>query len=324
VPLLAVLAFTTAARYQAKTIQDSSAITNATPWNMSTALALLPIVSVAVLYTAMSERGMEKFLLNQLYWRADYCLLFAVVLAVAEWLRTSLPIFASYRRYAWTAVASIALLALFGYHNYRIHWFVNNVAARDFFLTADAQGLKPWLERFDREHDRYELATASLELNYLSAFWTDADLLLPSGFPYHNTATNAEIEARAVGLMRLYNASEELWLEFTMPTGRRFQDVWLESRIDASGEGYMYHMFHRWAYYKPEGASQKNLESIRRRMGASLCPTDGRVTIPSPEIILVDPVSRSLGEPDLSNYVLAHQSGSIEAWVRKDVTFSTL
>jgi hypothetical protein len=131
---------------------------------------------------------MEYFLYHQLYWRADYCLIFALMLAIGEWLNKGVPVISSRLttriRVSWPATVAVLLSALFVYHNYAIHRFVQNVAARDFFLTADGEGAIRWLKELDRRHDRYELATASIELNYLSAYWTNADLLLPSGFPF--------------------------------------------------------------------------------------------------------------------------------------------
>src|SRR4051794_13735493 len=68
---------------------------------------------------------------------------------------------------AWTPIVDSALLALFAYHQYRIHSFATNIIAKEYFLTADAEALRPWLEKYDREHEQYTLATLSPELNFL-------------------------------------------------------------------------------------------------------------------------------------------------------------
>jgi hypothetical protein len=39
-------------------------------------------------------------------------------------------------------------------------------------------------------------------------------------------------------------------------------------------------------------------------------------SVPAPDVILIDDVSRELGTPDLSAYELAFRSPSIEAWVK--------
>ena len=289
-----------------------------TTWAQLRWLALLPLLAALLLNIVLDHRGMECFLRSQLYWRVDYCLLFALVVVGAEWLRTALPLISPRLATSWTMIVALALTSLFVYHCYRTHWFVKHTARRDFFLTADAQVLQSWLEKFDERHDKYELATASVELNYLSAFWTNADLLLPSGFPYHNVAPNEEIFNRTVALMRLYRASAESWLRFTEPTAERWQDLWLKSRVAAAGRGYLYHLFHRWTYYTPSEETYFS-ETGRMEIAAALREPAYQDKMPTPEIILIDDVSRALGNPDLTNYRLGHRRGSIEAWVRNDV-----
>lgn len=291
-------------------------------WGQLRALAILPVAAAIAANLILSRSGMECFLRVQLYWRVDYCLLFATVLASAEWARTSLPMFTRWNRHTWAIVATIALTSLFAYHAYRTHWFVKHTARRDFFLTADAEKLRTWLQEFDRHHDSYELATASVELNFLSAFWTNADLLLPSGFPYHSAAPNQEILSRAVRLLRIYGTSAESWLKFTDPIPEPFTDLWLKSRVAAAGRGYLYHLFHRWTYYRPATEGEW-FEYGRMEIADALRQPADTQDQPAPEVILVDDVSRELGDPDLSNYRLAHRFGSIEAWVRRDLAPTT-
>lgn len=317
-PLLAVLLLSVAEVRASQADARKPLHLTTSAWAHCRWLAVLPLITTLCVSLILQHSGMEGFLRRQLYWRAEYCLLFALTLTAAEWLRTSLP--ALFRRGAasWPVVVAVLLVGLFGYHNYRIHWFVTNTAARDFFLTADAQALVHWLERFDRQHDRYELATPSLELNYLSAFWTNADLWLPSGFPYHGAASNQEIQDRTVQLLRLYGTSQQSWLRFTEPTNEHHQDLWLKSRVHAAGRGYLYHLFHRWTYCKrPENTNW--FEMGRMEIAAALLEPVTQHVLPTPEIILVDDVSRALGQPDLTGYRLAHRGGNIEAWVRSDV-----
>jgi hypothetical protein len=188
--------------------------------------------------------------------------------------------------------------------------------------------LRPWLEEYERRHGKFELATASVELNYLAAYWTNADLLLPSGFPYHSAADNQEIRDRALQLLHLYGATTKSWGEFIRTTPGRFQEAWQTSRVKASGEGYLYHLYHRMTSYSAPKKTKWRLQE-QARIRRSLQPPMAKDELEServaesmpparPDVIIVDEVSRALGQPDLACYDCAFRSGSIEAWVRRD------
>jgi hypothetical protein len=314
-------------------------------------LAILPLAAMFVMYQLLKSRGMEPFLRHQLYWRVNYCWLFVFALAVLEWWRETLTTwgarqathargarfsaprlraaFGRLRPKSWAAAMAVGIAALLAYHNYRLHWFVGHVAAKHFFLTADAEKLRPWLEEYERKHGRFELATASLELNYLAAYWTNADLLLPSGFPYHSAADNAEIRARALQLLRLYGATSSTWNEFLAATPGRFQEAWQTSRIKASGRAYLYHLYHRLISYDPPTSAKWKVKEHQKIRSALKQPQQregqgknglakSKPASIRPDVIIVDEVSRSLGEPDLSRYDCAFRSGTIEAWVRRE------
>jgi hypothetical protein len=314
-------------------------------------LALLPLVAMVVMYSVLKSRGMEPFLRHQLFWRVNYCWLFVFVLAALEWWREASTTWGAsqathargaqpsaprlraalskLRPKSWAAAMTVGIAALLVYHNYRLHWFVGNVAARDFFLTADAEKLRPWLEEYERKHGQFELATASVELNYLAAYWTNADLLLPSGFPYHNAAENQEIRERTVQVLQLYGATPKSWNEFVRPTPGRFQEAWQTSRIKASGRGYLYHLYHRLTSYdapKSEKWKVKEHQQIRRCLtqpkaddGAEADNVAESIKpLAQPDVIIVDEVSRALGQPDLTSYDCSFRSETIEAWVRRD------
>jgi hypothetical protein len=324
-------------------------------------LALLPLVAMLVMYEALKFRGMEPFLRHQLFWRMNFCWLFVFALTTLEWWRDVLTAWLAHRKAnlarstssetprienslggsriraawqilrpkTWASSIAVALVLLFAYHNYRIDWFVRNVAARNFFLTADAEKLRSWLEGFEREHGRFELATASLELNYLAAYWTNADLLLPSGFPYHNAANNDEIRQRTLAVLELYGTTPRSWSEFLLATPGRFQEAWLTSRTEAARKSYLYHLYHRLVTLstadqpKWKAQEQNLIGQLLTNPPAPDSTANGTrespAADPRPEVILIDDVSRSLGDPDLGNYDLAFRSGEIEAWVRRDV-----
>ena len=158
--------------------------------------------------------------------------LFCATLLVSEWARRGIEYLA--RRYGrqshgWElAVTATCLAALFVYHNQRIYSFITHTASREFFLTADEEELRDWLRRRDASLGKYTLATASHELNYLAAYWTHADLLLPEGFPLHSVESNAEIEERMARLLAIYGATPASWLDFNLH--RHVWDQWSWSR----------------------------------------------------------------------------------------------
>jgi hypothetical protein len=285
-------------------------------WTQIGLLALLPFVTTPALYLILKWIGAEPFLRYQLYWRANYCFLFPLALAVLEWLRISLLSLKWRVAKHWAIVMAVAVAALFVYHDHRVYWYVKYIARKEFFLTADSENLRSWLKDFERTRGRFELATASPELNYLSAYWTNADLLLPSGFPYHNAASNQEIEDRTLQLLHLYHASKKSWLDFSFPAPNSFCDIWPESRVAASGEGYIYHLFHRYMTLTRPGEPRFN-ELERISIGETL-RDQSKIKLPTPDVIILDPVSRALGRPNLDRYTKAFSSGTIEAWVRND------
>jgi hypothetical protein len=286
-------------------------------WRQLWLLALLPLIATPLLYLLLKANGAEPYLRFQLYWRGNYCSVLPFTLIAFEWLRKTLHQFEFRIARRWTLALSLAVAALFAYHDYRVHWYVKYIGRREFFLTVDAEQLRPWLEQFERDHGRFELATCSPELNYLSAYWTNADLLLPTGFPYHNAASDEEIECRALELLRLYNTTRESWLAFSYPTARGFCDLWTESRVAAAGEGFIYHLFHREMTLTMPNQPRFN-ELERLRIG-NLIDEPHKTRGATPEVILIDPVSNALGEPDLSGYTEAFLTDSIQAWVRNDV-----
>jgi hypothetical protein len=287
-------------------------------WHGYLWLLLLPVATVLALNTTLSFKGMETFLRHQMYWRADYCALFVIILAICELLRARLAPLSLPRLPAWSIVGGMLLISLLVYHNHRIHWFVKHVARNEFFLTADAEKTIDWLKYFEKQHGQFELGTASLELNYLAAFYTNADLLLPSGFPYHNGASNQEVYDRALSVLRLYGATQQNWLAFTDKLPSRFQEYWAISRVRAAGRAYPYHLFHRWTYFQRPG-ERANINLIRSQVGEDLERSTDSAELPQPDVLLVDDISRSLGNPDLHNYRRVFASGSVEAWLRNDI-----
>ncbi|MEX2185783.1 MAG: hypothetical protein WD875_03270 [Pirellulales bacterium] len=324
------------------------------------AVAAAPLVAVLALVPTLVEFvGMEEYHAYQFIWRAEYCLIFAVVLLASEWIKLALRHFAPSPSIAWRleiVASALVVIPLLGYHNFRIYNFVSRTAASEFFLTEDEEHLRDWL-RLQPTESIQSLATASHELNYLCAYWTNADLLLPEGFPYHNGATNDEIEDRMADLLRLYRANPDSWIAFNQHGHSDDQWSWHESRLRSAREGYSYYLMHRgmslagntdpfaWARNDLEsgrGTTARMAEVRRRedrgrkikaevqhgtpiaaiemtdRIAKKLADRDGR-SPPQPDVIIVDEVSRALGMPDFAGYTRAFTHGSLEAWTRDNL-----
>jgi hypothetical protein len=223
-----------------------------------TACAWMPIVAGMAIVAVFSWIGTDPYHARQFTWRIDYCLLFAVLLLVLESgrrliVRSWLPTGRS--RLVELSVAVVCVAVLLGYHQRRIHRFIKNTASREFYLTRDEEQLHDWLKTYSRGRGRYSLATASPELNLLCAFWTDTDLWLPSGFPYHCASSRQRLEKRTADVMRLYDASPQRWLSFNLHMHADDQWSWAQSRVLSARQGYMYYLLHRevWMHGYPGG-----------------------------------------------------------------------
>jgi hypothetical protein len=235
-----------------------------------TATAWMPILAGMAIVAVFSWIGTDPYHARQFTWRIDYCLLYGVLLLVLEGarrlvVRSWLP--PPRARLVELGVAMVCVAALLGYHQRRIHRFIKNTASREYYLTRDEEQLHDWLNDYSRGRGRYSLATASPELNLLCAYWTDADLWLPSGFPYHCASSRERLEQRTADLVRLYNASPQRWLSFNMHMHADDQWSWAQSRVLSARQGYMYYLLHRevWLHGYPGG------------------PALGQVRIPAPK-----------------------------------------
>jgi hypothetical protein len=246
--------------------------------------------------------------------------LFSLMLVLVSSMQRGLVLLA--KRIPKLARASVIttaalLVGLLAYHEYRIHWFRVNAVGKEYFLTKEAEALRPWLEEYGRKHKKYSLATVSTELNYLCAYWTDADLMLPSGFPYHSLESNKKIRQRTVDLLRLYNVEPDTWTKFTSPRENfYFHIAWRKSRAEAAGQSYLYHLYHR--AFTLDSMENRNwrrneIKTIARRLESAVEEPSVR-----PDVILIEEISRTLGQPDLAGYRQAFKSGGLEAWVCDD------
>lgn len=283
--------------------------------------ASLPLLAMLTLLPVLRRSGMELYLAYQVYWRIDFVLLLVLMLLAGEVVRRCVSWYvqrsgqtAGTAVRAWSTLIIVALCSQFVVHQLRIERFIRKVAARDFFLTADAERLRDWLQDYERRKGAFSLATLSHELNYLSAYWTDADLLLPEGFPYHSAADNGEIRRRTVDLLRLYGATPESWDEFAKPGQGNDQEDWHKSRTLSTQEGFLYYLYHRAAQLRSVEHPRWALEE-KERIAEELGRSGGE--IPQPDVIVIDGAARAIGTARLDGYERAFAHGDLEAWVRR-------
>lgn len=310
-------------------------------------LVAVPVVAVMLIIGAFSRYGMEGYHALQFMWRRDFFILFAVIVFTIEIVkRLFRSVAIDRRRSIYLEVAgAVALMAgLLAYHNLRIHKFISRNAAYEYFLTEDAQQLGDWLRERDRTAGEYTLATASHELNYLCAYWTDADLLLPEGFPYHDATSADEIERRTARLLAVYGATPQSWTEFNLHRHPTDQWIWSLSRLTSARCGNLYYLLHRELLIDGQVAKsiQPTSRGVTRRIADSRVTADdnlqgwmyernrrgeefvlsvamrldgGLTPQERPNVIIIDEVSRAIGTPNLDGYVREFQHGDIEAWV---------
>jgi hypothetical protein len=314
-------------------------------------LAAVPIVAWIGVIAALGVFGMDEYHAFQFAWRRDYMLLFVLAVLVSELakhlLRRILP--DSRRSLRWEIAGTAAFfVSLFAYHSIRIHNFVAHTAAREYFLTKDEEELHEWLRQREPSLGKFTLATASHELNYLCAYWTNAELLLPEGFPFHSGDTDAEIKQRMATLLAIYGVSPESWLAFNLNRHVWDQWSWAHSRLLSARHGYLYYLMHRallvdgivgrevlptaakWTtpffadlglqrdQYLRTGKYFIHRAGVREEdeIAELLQETPTVTSADRPDVIVVDEVSRGLGTPDLGDYTREFQHGDLEAWVR--------
>lgn len=314
-------------------------------------LVMTPTAAIALLTVAFARYGMEGYHMHQFFWRREYLELFVYSVFCIEVVKRLIRSAAVDRRRSRVLEigGAVALLAaLFAYHNDRIHKYITRQAAYEFFLTEDEEHLGDWLKRLDMRRDQFALATASHELNYLCAYWTDADLLLPEGFPYHSAASFDEIAARMARLLAVYRSTPQRWASFNLHQHSSDQWNWAKSRLLSARSGYLYYLMHRGLLV--EGTVGKSGESS---IGSATVRIAHRVEVDRknviemlfeqaprgfelvdsvaeklrkrpaveaqerPDVIIIDEVSRALGTPDLDGYTREFHHGDIEAWVLK-------
>lgn len=206
---------------------------------------------------------------------------------------------------AGMALAVIVAYAATAAH--RTDLFIRNVLAQHGALPARLEALRPVLRCLASHGRLARVATLSPELNHLIAFWTDADMALPVGFPLHNRQPNAAIETRMAELLDLYRVPVETWRSFPIAAQGDSTVSWKRSRLLAARQSYIYFLFHYAGSFDHAG----RVEAVARRLEARRRAAQAA---PRPAVIIEDAVSRHLGRPDLDGYVLVWRQGDLSVW----------
>lgn len=251
--------------------------------------------------------GAHTYQMTQFYDRAETGLTLSLLLALALAVRdapgpadgTRAP-----RRLAG-ALALAAVVAYAGLSALRTDLYIRQVMARYAALPARFEALRPVLTCLSARGLATRIATLSPELNHLAAFWTDADMAMPVGFPLHSRRPSGEIEARMAALLQLYRVPVAAWRAFPVNAQGDSTVSWHRSRLLAARQGYIYFLFH----YGGSIDHAARVEAIARRLDER---RRGNRPPPRPGLILEDEVSAALGRPDLGGYA--------RLWARDDLT----
>lgn len=312
--ILALVAFARSRRPSARPFARALAEPAVGLW---LAVCLLPNLAVAGVVLGFSRVGMEAFQAHHLYFRADFCAMFALCLGVLELVRSppAQRFIEPVSPRGWTWTLALGLAALFVFHVEHVRGFIAGPWFDDFRLTRDAESLRAWLGRLPARGRGRVIATASPEINYLTAYWTDADLLLPVGFPYQNNQSTRAIVERTADLLHVYRTDPARWATFNLNGHPMDVFSWRASRVESARQGYTYHLFHRAVML--EGQPRPAVSVLGDAITRALARRQGQTPRYRPDVIVIEPVSRSLGRPDLTGYRREFAHGALEAWVRE-------
>ncbi len=92
--------------------------------------------------------------------------------------------------------------------------------------------------------------TLNFEVNYMLAFYTNANLILPSGFPLHSRKSNYEIIHQLVATSQLLGLEKEDLLHYILDQNDSYQTNWIDNRLKSERNGFAYNLLHRAAIKK--------------------------------------------------------------------------
>lgn len=117
-----------------------------------------------------------------------------------------------------------------------------------FAYIRPIEKLKNTLQKYDLTEKR--ILTLNFEVNYMLAFYTNADLLLPSGFPLHSRKTNHEIIHQLVAASQALGLGQEDLLKCIFDQNDSYQTNWIHDRLKSERNGFAYNLLHRAAIKK--------------------------------------------------------------------------
>ena len=278
-------------------------------------IVLLSGLAMAALAVLSAWFGVHGYQMTQFHIRVESCLWLALLIVVARATRRAgAPPRRRIRNPAHARAIAVALcaavpLAYTGLSAVRTNAYIGAVGARYTALPKRIEHLRAVVTCLDARRGIEDAATLSPEINHLLAYWTDADLHLPVGFPLHEAGPNERIVTRAAAVLNLFNVGIESWIDFPSTDQVDSTLFWRRSRLLSARQGYMYWMFHR------VGLRDHRLLVVR--ISALLGPAPaGAGATPAPRIILEDEVSRALGRPDTGGYDAVWREGPITLWLR--------
>lgn len=138
------------------------------------------------------------------------------------------------------------------------------------------------------------LLTLSHEANYLLAYDTKFDLLLPGGFALHSRKTNQEIINRFAAISHFLQLPAEKWNVFLTPDHPKDQHVWGLSRLLSERAGYLYYLFDRYSMRPDEmGPGGEQAFKLKTRLLQEL-PANPSQFDRLPDYVLFEDVAKFL------------------------------
>ncbi|MCS7005200.1 MAG: hypothetical protein NZM38_07730 [Cytophagales bacterium] len=151
-------------------------------------------------------------LVNRQQTYANYHYLLSVKILFIVQLLCNLQKLIEQHRKRLLLVQALTVMSLL--YNVTINWFPLQLY-KQMAVSQESEQLIQYLK--SQNTNSKTLATLSFEYNYLLAYHTDLELLLPSGFPLHNGNSNYEIVAQFLGICDLLKVNVLPALEWCFP-----------------------------------------------------------------------------------------------------------
>jgi hypothetical protein len=270
----------------------------------------LILIATVLAVVATAVLGIEQYQQTQFLWRSNQTLFFLFCLLLGAAARQ-----AAYRLrermgekgklFSPTVLWVAPLIAFLLYGQVRTVLFLREQGL-GYALPRDLEGLQDWTKTLPNQGKGLRIATLAPETNFLLAYWTDADLLLPSGFPYHDIESNEQITDRVAAVLRLYHVdANRIEHRFASHHPR---DLWQWKKAPrdvCTRGGFEYFAFHRETQ-RPLVRPHTLWLAIKRRVEAQDFPD-----VPLPDYAIIDDTVRQEGHLDPRMWKPVFTSGTI-------------